>query len=314
MKKIWKLLRQHVSSDFNWKLYTALAIFLAVSIAVNYKINLENGVIDKNLGKPIRIWWYFMLYSVAYFGASIIVFYFSKQLQYFKSWRWWFISLVALTFLSFSQGFPYTQKVASFIASDSYQLFKWSFGITINVVNFFIETLPLLVVAWFFEKRRENFGVNADNVDLRPYWQVLLAVLPIVLIASFEESFRNYYPVYKRYQVTDAANPTDLPAWLFALGYEFAYGMDFFNVEFVFRGVLVIGVSQVIGKEAILPMVSVYCFLHFGKPLGECISSIFGGYILGVVAFYTRNIWGGVMVHIGLAWMMEAAAYVQKAF
>jgi hypothetical protein len=137
-------------------------------------------------------------------------------------------------------------------------------------------------------------------------------VLPLVIIASFEAGFRNYYPLYHRYEITAANNPTQMPPWLFALGYEISYGLDFFNVEFLFRGVLVIGVSQLIGKEAILPMVGAYCFLHFGKPVGECISSIFGGYILGVVAFYTRNIWGGVMVHVGLAWMMEAVAFVQR--
>ncbi len=75
--------------------------------------------------------------------------------------------------------------------------------------------------------------------------------------------------------------------------YEFFYGMDFFNLELLFRGFLVIGLSQVLGKDAIIPMVTTYCFLHFGKPVGEQISSIVGGYILGVIAFYTRGIWGG---------------------
>jgi hypothetical protein len=102
------------------------------------------------------------------------------------------------------------------------------------------------------------------------------------------------------------------PALIPPFIYEVLYGMDFFNVEFLYRGFFVIGMAKVLGKEAILPMVCSYCFLHFGKPLGESISSIFGGYMLGVVAFYTRNIWGGVMVHIGLAWMMELAAFLQK--
>lgn len=314
MKKIWKLLKEHISSDFNWKLYGAVAIFLAVSVFINYRINLENGIIDKDTGKPVRVVWYFLLYSFAYFSATIIVFYFKGQFHHFRSRRYWLITLSALVFVSLNLGFPYLRQVATFLTGDSYQLFRWTFGVVNNLLNFFIEALPLFVIAWIFEKKRENFGVNARNIDLRPYWQILMLVAPLVLMASFEDSFRNYYPVYKRYQVTDANNPTDLPTWLFAIGYELAYGMDFFNVEFLYRGVLVIGVSQLIGKDAILPMVSAYCFLHFGKPLGECVSSIFGGYILGVVAFYTRNIWGGVIVHIGLAWMMEFAAFIQKLF
>jgi hypothetical protein len=43
----------------------------------------------------------------------------------------------------------------------------------------------------------------------------------------------------------------------------------------------------------------------------EAVSSIFGGYILGVIALQTRSIWGGILVHVGIAWMMEAIAWLQ---
>jgi len=51
--------------------------------------------------------------------------------------------------------------------------------------------------------------------------------------------------------------------------------------------------------------------LHFGKPIGEAISSIFGGYVLGVIALNTKSIVGGSIVHIGVAWLMELFAYLQ---
>ncbi len=35
-----------------------------------------------------------------------------------------------------------------------------------------------------------------------------------------------------------------------------------------------------------------YVALHYGKPAGETISSFFGGYILGVLAYQSKNIWG----------------------
>lgn len=313
MKKIWKLLKQHIAVDFKWKLYLAIALFLAICVSINYKVNFENGVIDKDVGKPIRIVWYFLEMAFAYFGSSIIVFYFANTMHHFRSKRYWLITLTALIFLGINMGFPYSSQIAKTFSEGNYAMFRWTYGIVDNLINFFIQAFPLFVFARYFEQRRENFGVHRYNVDLKPYWQILMIVLPLVVIASFEPGFKSYYPVYRRYEIAAENNATDLPGWLFALGYEIAYGMDFFNVEFLFRGVLVIGVSQVIGKEAILPMVSAYCFLHFGKPAGECVSSIFGGYILGVVAFYTRNIWGGVMVHIGLAWMMEIAAFIQRA-
>ena len=57
-------------------------------------------------------------------------------------------------------------------------------------------------------------------------------------------------------------------------------------------------------------MVAVYCSIHFGKPLVEAISSVFGGYILGALAFQTRHIWGGVVVHICIALTMEVMGLV----
>ena len=96
--------------------------------------------------------------------------------------------------------------------------------------------------------------------------------------------------------------------------FEFFYGIDFINVEFLFRGFFVIGMTQILGKHSIVPMVVIYFFLHFGKPPGETITSIFGGFILGIVAFYTRSIWGGIIIHIGIAQLMEAIAYFSKQF
>ena len=68
--------------------------------------------------------------------------------------------------------------------------------------------------------------------------------------------------------------------------YELAYGWNFISIELLFRGFLVIGMVKLMGRHAILPMIVVYSFIHFGKPAGECISAIFGGYILGIIAYF----------------------------
>jgi membrane protease YdiL (CAAX protease family) len=104
----------------------------------------------------------------------------------------------------------------------------------------------------------------------------------------------------------------NLPEWVTVAGYEIAYGLDFITVEYLFRGFMVIGMMAILGRGAVLTMAVVYCVLHFGKPAGEAISSAFGGYILGVVAYETRSVWGGIIVHMGIAWMMELVAFGQK--
>lgn len=314
MVKIWKILKAHLRADFDVRLYATIAVFLIVAITINYSINLENGIIDKFTGKSIRILWYFLLYAFVYLTSSWIVFSFKGTRHYFRSPLYWTLVFVGLIVLSTNVGFPFLAKLATTLTTDKPYLFRWMYGVVNNAGNLFITTIPLLLFAWWFDRRtkdtRENFGVHRRDVDLVPYWQLLAVVLPLVIAASFETGFKNYYPTYRRYQIDFASHEGSWPGYVYALIFEFFYGMDFFNVEFMFRGLFVVGISRVIGPQAILPMVSMYCVLHFGKPIGECISSAFGGYILGVVALHTRNVWGGVMVHMGLAWMMELVAYV----
>jgi hypothetical protein len=105
-----------------------------------------------------------------------------------------------------------------------------------------------------------------------------------------------------------------LERWEIAAIFEFIYGLNFLFVELIFRGALVIGMAVILGKNALLPMTSTYAFLHFGKPLGETIGAIFGGYALGVFALYSSCILGGFIVHVGVAYMMEFTAYLQYIF
>jgi hypothetical protein len=160
-----------------------------------------------------------------------------------------------------------------------------------------------------FEKdKRELLGIT-PAFDVKPYLILLAIVIPMISIGAFERGLGSYYPTYKTNSVAEIML---WPQWLPVAIYEFAYAIDFFNVEYMFRGFMVIGLSHFIGKEAVMPMVVTYCFLHFGKPVGEAISSIFGGYILGVLSLYTRSIWGGVILHIAVALTMETAAFLMK--
>jgi hypothetical protein len=43
----------------------------------------------------------------------------------------------------------------------------------------------------------------------------------------------------------------------------------------------------------------------------ETVGSVFGGFALGVLAYKSRNIYGGIIVHLGVAWGMELAAFSQ---
>ena len=148
-------------------------------------------------------------------------------------------------------------------------------------------------------------------MNWRPYLLMLLIMMPLIAAASTQPDFLAMYPKLKL--ITDVSVVNRLTWWQKLL-FELSYGSDFITIELFFRGFLIIAFMKWAGRDAILPMACFYCTIHFGKPLGECISSYFGGMILGIIVYHTRSILGGLMVHLGIAWMMEIGGYIGNAF
>jgi hypothetical protein len=151
------------------------------------------------------------------------------------------------------------------------------------------------------------FGLTCKGFAPRPYLMILLFLTPVIALASTQHDFLLAYPKIRNIAFISGYAQ---PAWPWKLLYEISYGLDFLSIELFFRGFLVIGLARWAGGAAILPMAAFYCTVHFGKPLGECITSFFGGLALGVIAWRTRSILGGLIVHLGIAWMMEVGGWI----
>ena len=104
-----------------------------------------------------------------------------------------------------------------------------------------------------------------------------------------------------------------LDKWRY-LVFELCYGVDFIGIEVFFRGLLILGLKRICGLRCIIPAACFYCVIHFGKPMGEAVSSFFGGTLLGIVAYNTESILGGLLVHLGIAWMMETGGWLGALF
>ncbi|MCW5912624.1 MAG: CPBP family intramembrane metalloprotease [Cyclobacteriaceae bacterium] len=308
MKKIIHLVKQHIQQDFKPLYYGAIFILLAVSITVNYTLNLENGIIDQHTGKWIRVFYYYLLYAFGYYATCLAVSAFHNNHAFWKSKTFWILSTFGLTILSADRGFPYLHKLAM-LFNQPYEAYSWLFRTLNHATGFIIIFLSLWLFYRWVDKEKSGFYGLTKPGNIKPYVYLLLIVAPAILIAALHTSFINYYPVYKS---THVAGLWGWPGYMPALIFELLYGLDFLNVELLFRGFFVIGLAQVLGKDAIMPMVTIYCYLHFGKPIGETISSIAGGYILGAIALYTRSVWGGVFIHVGVAWLMELSAWLVK--
>lgn len=309
ISKIWVYLKAHVKQDFSWSVYTCTFFFLAISIYCNYTFDIEDSYLDEQTGLA-KVCFYFLFYAFAYFTVLALYSVFKKQSDFWSTHSFWLKSIIVLIVLSLDSSRPYLQ---TFIDSAFHpDLRYYAYKILVNINSLIVVMIPLSIVYYFYDRQQKHlYGLQTKRVDLKPYLFLLALMLPLIIGASFSNSFQRQYPMYK---TSTAPEHLNSPEWLLIALYEFVYGADFITVEFLFRGFLVIGLMNYTGRSAVLTMAAVYCFLHFGKPAGEAISSIFGGYILGVITYETKSIWGGIVIHLGVAWGMELAAFVQKQF
>ena len=128
-----------------------------------------------------------------------------------------------------------------------------------------------------------------------------LVIIPVVLV-SFQAVYQDIYPFYKK----AGRSWADLIAW------ELAYGVQFFALEYLFRGVLLDGLRRWIGYGAVFVMVVPYCMLHFMKTSSESLGAIVAGIILGCLAMKYRSIWGGVLLHWGVAISMDLLSLAHR--
>ena len=307
MKNIYAYLKQHLREDFNPASYLLIAAFLATSIFLNYRFGIKRGFIDTQPDMA-RVIYIALLYSLAYYVPLAIHCLATKRYAALRSRRMWALSFAGIVLLAIDVGAPYLVDIVNLLPA---QVRVLSYKSAANMLSVFTVLLPLIVLYRFQPHQNSFYGLTLKGFDTRPYFTVLLIMLPIVAIASFTDNLASFYPMYK---TTPAHLYWQVPEWVSVLIYEAAYGWDFLSVELMYRGFFVIALSAFLGRSSVIAMASLYCFLHFDKPELEAISSIFGGYVLGVIAYSTRSIFGGVIIHIGIAWMMEVFGYLQKEF
>jgi len=73
--------------------------------------------------------------------------------------------------------------------------------------------------------------------------------------------------------------------------------LDLFGWEFFFRGWLLFGYARRFGPEAIWLQAVPFALAHIGKPEVETLSTIFGGFAFGWVAWRTRSFLYPLLIH-----------------
>lgn len=299
MKKIIKQLKSYIIYYPLWY-WILLLSFCAFSVYVNYAWGLQKAM------DSLRGWQEYGAYIALYASHSLFAFVLyslvSKSFDFWRKPGFWILLILGFMVFAFRAVMWQHVKIIDMFADEGF--YYLNHLVYNDVFRFLYLCIPITVI-WFFNDRKEMplYGFSGIGHQQKVYWILLLCMVPLIIGASMLSDFLDYYPRLRKIN-NAGGSVSDM------LTYELFYGMDFVSIEFFFRGFMVMAFIRYLGPHAILPMAVFYMSIHYGKPMGEAISSFFGGTILGVLAFHSRSIYGGIMVHMGIAWLMELGGFL----
>lgn len=232
-------------------------------------------------------------------GLIVLVCFILSLMEYYggsNDWRW-----VAEAAGLISQ--PWHDAIQAFYTDRTWgRLARLSYWSLCTFVGYAL--LPALYVRFVMRMSLSEIGLSARGALSHAwiYAVLLIIVMPAVWAVSLTPSFQQTYPFYGQAH----RSPTDFLAW------QALYALQFFSLEFFYRGVLIHGLKARFGFYAILLSVIPYCMIHFGKPLPETLGAVLAGLALGALALFTRSIWLGVAIHVSVAVAMDVLSMSAK--
>ena len=187
-------------------------------------------------------------------------------------------------------------------ANNLYNLVWWVF-VSIN----FYFVIPALFVKYVQGRNLSEIGLTLkiEKGFLKLLFFCIAVMLPLVYLMSLTGSFAAKYPFLKVYNGDPYLSYT-LLVW------ELVYFVQFFGLEFFFRGFLVHSLKPALGAYSILAMTVPYTMIHFQKPPAECFAAVVAGIFLGWISFKNGNIWLGLVLHCTVAFSMDILALHHK--
>jgi membrane protease YdiL (CAAX protease family) len=300
---VFKYIRDFYQHTFHRFYFLLILLLTGTIIYLNYWHALE----DRYAAGSQTAWGsfagFYLLYFVPFAAAFFLQLIFFKPCSYYRNHWFWVILIIAPALFSFRVNFNWQEPIINKIWEGE-NLLYWTHCIN-WVIRVFVILVPVYII-WFIKDRsNQPYYGSASLKDIKPYLIMLLIMIPLIALASTQKDFLNMYPKARFLNTLSIGDQK----WRY-LVYELFYGFDFISIEFFFRGFLILSLLKICGQHCIIPIACFYCCIHLGKPIGEAISSFWGGILLGIVSYNTRSIWGGLIVHLGIAWCMEMGGWL----
>jgi len=156
--------------------------------------------------------------------------------------------------------------------------------------------IPLLIILIFFRENPREYGFSFGDWKLGLVYTLLgaLFMTPIIyLLGSGDASMQEYYERF-------------LP------GLPWTTFLDLIGWEFFFRGWILFAYARKFGHNALWLQAVPFAIAHMGKPEIETLSTIFGGFAFGWVAWRTKSFVYPFLIHwfIGTLIIIVAAGVV----
>ena len=297
MKEVFIYITDYFKS-LNRKVFIACSLLAGLLIYLNFHYEIDPWIDGHSIATAFL--YRYLTFLIAF--ALPYLFYLLQGKNYFKHRLILLLIFLSPAIFSWKMVMP----TELHLSGDTSWNYYWN-QITYWPIRLIVMSFILFIIWKIYYAKESFFGLTVKNFNWKPYLIMLLIMVPLIAAASTQPDFLNMYP---RLKEVDPVLYHVKNSWFYHLLHELSYGSDFISVELFFRGFLILAFIKVVGKDAILPMACFYCTIHFGKPLGECISSYFGAIILGIVVYNTRSIIGGLMVHLGIAWLMELGGHI----
>ena len=166
-----------------------------------------------------------------------------------------------------------------------------------------LVVVPTLVAAFARIAPRDlGLRLRGTGRDAWTYLALYALFFPVIWLVSQRADFRQAYPFYK-----PPPGDWSLPF----LAFEVVYCVQFFAIEYFFRGFMTLGLKPRLGSASILVMLAPYCMIHYYKPFPEALGAIGAGLVLGVLAWRTETIIYGWFLHYAVALSMDLLALWQ---
>ncbi len=146
-------------------------------------------------------------------------------------------------------------------------------------ILFFLIPMAVVLIVFRDSPRDYGFQLGDWRAGLILTAGSILLIAPILyFLAKSDASMREYYDWQVQY----------LPWQLL---------VEMFAWEFLFRGWLLFGYARKFGPEAIWLQAVPFALAHLGKPEIETLSTIFGGFVFGWIAYRTRSFLYPFIIH-----------------